>query len=73
MKTFEQELTTWNSGFRGYRDMSPEAIQRRRQQRAEQLLREGVITFTRGVITTIVGSEMHKILEGSPKICKRVR
>jgi hypothetical protein len=42
MKTFEKDRQQWSSGFRGYRDNSPEAKQRRRKQRMDQMIKFGL-------------------------------
>ena len=68
--TFEKSRSTWNSGFRGYKDNSPIAVDRRRQHEAEQhayfkLKQMGFVAAIGGVIVTEPGSELSKMLSKS--------
>ncbi len=63
MKTFETERQTWSSGFRGYKDNSPDAKARRLMARVDALQRE---KFTELLIfgrTHYTFSQLRKIVE----------
>lgn len=68
--TYEKSRSTWNNGFRGYKDNSPEAKQKRLQYEADQKM---MMHWTRGFIEVLTGSPADKFLSSQLKHVKRVK
>lgn len=68
--TYEKSRSTWNNGFRGYKDNSPEAKHGRLQYEADQTM---VMLWTKGNIQVLTGSPAEKFLSSQSKYVKRVK